>query len=123
MIDHVIGTPLAFASEAYAKKAWVKYSDIPTLQAKNIHIIQGSANNVDCERRIATITDSFSGVETRENYDYLVVATGLRRAFPAVPQSLTKKAYLYETEGHLEKVQSAKEGVVVVGGGTCFIYL
>lgn len=117
MVDHVIGGPLAFASSEYARKAWVKYKDIPALQAKNIHVIQGSAHNVDCERKIATITDSISGATTREDYDFLVVATGLRRNFPAVPQSLTKKAYLYEADNHLEKVKNATEGVVVVGGG------
>lgn len=96
----------------------MKYKDIPALQAKNIHVVQGSANSVDCARKVATITDSISGSTTREEYDFLVVATGLRRAFPAVPQSLTKKAYLYEAENHLEKVKNAAEGVVVVGGGT-----
>lgn len=95
----------------------MKYEDIPTLRSESITHIQGSATNVDCDRKIAAITDSVSGRETRESYDYLVVATGLRRAFPAVPQSLTRKAYLFEMDGYIQKVKNAKEGVVVIGGG------
>jgi NADPH-dependent 2,4-dienoyl-CoA reductase/sulfur reductase-like enzyme len=115
--DHLIGSPLAFASEPFSKKAWVKYDDIPALRAKNITHLQGSATHVDCEKKVATIVDGVSKREIRESYDYLVVATGLRRVFPTVPQSLTRKAYLFETEGHIEKVKNAKEGVVVIGGG------
>lgn len=72
---------------------------------------------VDTEKNAATIADTVSGKEYDESYDYLVIATGLRRQWPAVPQSLTKKAYLAETGKHIAEVKAAKEGVVVIGGG------
>lgn len=52
-----------------------------------------------------------------EDYDFFVGASGLRRAWPVVPQSLTKEDYLNETLGHISLVKSAKRGVVVIGGG------
>lgn len=50
-------------------------------------------------------------------YDYLVAATGLRRTWPSVPQSLTKAQYLDEVQSHIEKVGKARHGVAVIGGG------
>ena len=50
-------------------------------------------------------------------YDFLVAATGLRRVWPVVPQSLGRKQYLIEVEEHIHNVANARDGVVVVGGG------
>ncbi len=72
---------------------------------------------MDTETKVATVADTISGKEYDENYDYLVVASGLRRQWPTVPQSLTKKEYLSETSAHIKAVKTAKEGVVVIGGG------
>lgn len=51
------------------------------------------------------------------SYDYLVCSTGLRRVWPVVPQSLWRKQYLAEAGAHIDAVQRADAGVVVVGGG------
>lgn len=72
---------------------------------------------MDCERKVAVITDTFSGDVTEESYDYLVVSTGLRREWPTVPQSLRRKEYLAETSAHIRAARSARECVVVIGGG------
>ena len=72
---------------------------------------------VDTGKKAATISDPLSGKEYDESYDYLVIASGLRRQWPAVPQSLTRKEYLAETGKHIAEVKAAKEGVVVIGGG------
>lgn len=55
--------------------------------------------------------------KTTHEYDFFVAATGLRRAFPVVPQSLTRKQYLVEAENQIKACDNAKHGVVVVGGG------
>ncbi|KAK0106199.1 hypothetical protein ONS96_003843 [Cadophora gregata f. sp. sojae] len=114
---HLIGSPLALASTEYASKNWVRFADLPALKAPGLSWTQGSASRVDTENKIATIVDTISGKEYDESYDFLVIATGLRRQWPAVPQSLTRKAYLAETAKHIEEVKAAKEGVVVIGGG------
>ncbi|KAH7311721.1 putative pyridine nucleotide-disulfide oxidoreductase AMID-like protein [Stachybotrys elegans] len=114
---HVIGSPLALADAEYAKKAWVKFSDIPALLRPNIRIIQGSVMTVDCDNKSATIQDNIIKETTTHGYDYFVAATGLRRVWPVVPQSLTRKQYLLEAEEHIHAVANSPEGVVVVGGG------
>lgn len=51
------------------------------------------------------------------SYDYLIAASGLRRQFPAVPQSLDKESYLKEASQHISEISAATDGIVVVGGG------
>lgn len=115
--DHLIGSPLAFADSEYAKKAWVKFQDLPALQSPQVKFVRASVSSVDCEARTATVVDTTTKEATTYAYDYFVAATGLRRAFPVVPQSLKRKQYLIELEEHIHAVANAQHGVVVVGGG------
>lgn len=116
-LDHLIGSPLALASSSFAKKAWVKFSDIPNLQRPNVKFVLGSVTHVDCANKTATTIDSVTKAATTHSYDYFVAATGLRRVWPTVPQSLTRKAYLLEAEEQIHAASIARHGVVVVGGG------
>lgn len=115
--DHLIGSPLALASKEYASKAWTKFEDIPALHAPGLNLVRGTVLRVDCERKVALISDPGAGKEFEESYDYLVASSGLRRAWPAVPQSLRREKYLAEVNDHIEKVKNAPKGVVVIGGG------
>lgn len=114
---HLIGSPLALADQTFAKKAWVKYSDIPALQHPNITVVQGTVASVDPAARTATVLDNATKLTATFEYDYFVCATGLRRVWPVVPQSLNRKQYLLEAEEHIYSVTNARHGVVVVGGG------
>jgi NADH dehydrogenase FAD-containing subunit len=116
-VDHLIGSPLALADAEYAKKAWIKFQDLPGLQTPQIKFIQGSVTSVDCETKTAITVDGTTKIPTEHQYDYFVAATGLRRVWPVVPQSLTRKQYLHEVEDHIHAVANAQHGVVVVGGG------
>jgi hypothetical protein len=116
--DHLIGSPLALASEAYAEKAWVKYDDILALRSPNIRVLQGSVKSVDPQRKVATFAAHGSGEVSDLRYDYFVAATGLRRVRPVVPQSLRRKQFLFEAGDHIRAATAAKHGVVIVGGGT-----
>jgi NADH dehydrogenase FAD-containing subunit len=93
----------------------MKFCSLPALQVPNLKIIQGSITAVDCGRKVATIKTSSGGRE--EGYDYLIAASGLRRVFPVVPQSLSEKAYLQEAMEQVENIKSSKETIVVIGGG------
>jgi Pyridine nucleotide-disulphide oxidoreductase len=115
--DHLISSPLALASGDFTPKAWVKFDELPALHASNIFHIQGTVANVDCERKIAVISHTNTGRQYEESYDYLIAASGLRRAWPTVPQSLQREKYLEEAGDHIEKLKKTKEGVVVIGGG------
>ncbi|KAH7158876.1 hypothetical protein DER46DRAFT_610561 [Fusarium sp. MPI-SDFR-AT-0072] len=114
---HLIGSPLALADYNFSKKNWVKYSDIPGLKDHSINIIQGSVISVDPATKKATISAHLTEEKSTLEYDYLVSATGLRRVWPVVPQSKTRKQYILEAENHITSVHNAKHGVVVVGGG------
>ncbi|KAK3179724.1 hypothetical protein K4F52_008894 [Lecanicillium sp. MT-2017a] len=114
---HLIGSPLALADAEYAKKAWVKFSDIPALQHPSIKVVMGSVTAVDCEAKTATTLDAATKEATVHSYDFLVAASGLRRVWPVVPQSLSRKQYLIEAGEHIHAVSNSSHGVLVVGGG------
>jgi len=99
-------------------KAWIKFDDLPALQTPSISYIQGAVSSVDCEQKTAIISDTNTGKQYEETYDYLIAATGLRREWPVVPQALRRDEYLKEAGDWITKVKTAKEGVVVIGGGT-----
>lgn len=117
LVVHLIGCPLAFASNDAAPKMWVRFEDIPALQHPNVRWSQGSITKLDADRHVAQVKDSKSGEIVEHDYDYFIAATGLRRQYPVVPQELTRKLYLDETSRHFKAVKAAKEGVVVIGGG------
>lgn len=118
ILDHLIGSPLALASETHAERFWVKYDEIPGLRSPNIRVLQGSVKSVDPERKVATYLAHGSTEEPEEmQYDYFVAASGLRRVWPVVPQSLRRKQYLFEAGDHIRAATTARHGVVVVGGG------
>ncbi|KAI1169544.1 hypothetical protein F4777DRAFT_208624 [Nemania sp. FL0916] len=114
---HIIGSPLAMASREYAEKAWVEYKHIKILQRPNVTFIQGTVANVDCENKTAKIVDRKTKKTRSESYDFFIGATGLRRAWPVVPQALTKETYLMEVGAHCDKVLNGTAPVLVVGGG------
>jgi hypothetical protein len=55
--DHLIGSPLALASESYSAKAWQKFEDIPALQIPTISWTQGSVIKINSSKKTATISD------------------------------------------------------------------
>ncbi|RAL16958.1 putative pyridine nucleotide-disulfide oxidoreductase AMID-like [Aspergillus homomorphus CBS 101889] len=114
---HLIGSPKALASEKYASKTWNRFVDIPALKTPDIKFIRGSVHSVDCQRKVAQILDSQTRRSREEKYDFLIAASGLRRVFPTVPQSLERDEFLEETRQNVKAIQNAQEGVVVIGGG------
>ncbi|KAG9849846.1 FAD/NAD(P)-binding domain-containing protein, partial [Aureobasidium melanogenum] len=114
---HLIGNPLAFASDDASSKSWTKFQDIPALKLPNVHFLQGTVANVDCETKTASIVDTITKHIRQEKYDYLLVASGLRRTSPVVPQALNRAQFIAEAKTHTRAIRDAKEGVVVIGGG------
>lgn len=117
--DHLIGTPKSLACEKMATESWTRFQDIPALKSPNFKIIQGSVSKVDCAAKVAHITDTTTKSTITEPYDYLIVASGLRRVYPTVPESLQRDDFLEEARKHAENVRNA-QGVVIVGGGARF---
>lgn len=74
--------------------------------------------SVDHRNMSASIAPHGEPVQINIAYDYLVAATGFRRAWPTVPQALTRDSYLEEALGHVRLVRDATlQGIVVIGGG------
>lgn len=90
-------------------------------------MLQGTVTSVDPAAKKTTLLDAATQAAREVAYDYLVVSTGLRRAWPVVPQSLRRKQYLLEAGAHIEAARAcgpasssasaSAPGVVVVGGG------
>ncbi|GAB1213997.1 hypothetical protein ATERTT37_003153 [Aspergillus terreus] len=116
---HLIGVPLAVASQEYASSFWKKYEDIPALQSPDVNWMQGRVESVDCETKVATVrgTGSQQDKVSQVKYDYMVAASGLKREWPSAPKSVTREEYLAETRESVTAIENATQGVVVIGGG------
>ncbi|KAG9579822.1 FAD/NAD(P)-binding domain-containing protein, partial [Aureobasidium melanogenum] len=114
---HLIGNPLAFASDDASSKSWTKFQDIPALRLPNVNFLQGSVATINCETKTASIVDTVTKQIRQEKYDYLLVASGLRRPSPVVPQALNRDQFIAEAKAHTKAIRDAKEGVAVIGGG------
>ncbi|TQV90997.1 pyridine nucleotide-disulfide oxidoreductase AMID-like [Cordyceps javanica] len=109
--------PLAMADSAYRNRAWARFRDMTDLQEENVTFVHGSLSRVDCAAKTATILRHGSNEPATIEYDYFCAATGCRRVWPVVPQSLTFEDYLVETQKHIDEAGNAEHGVLVVGGG------
>ncbi|KAH0353973.1 FAD/NAD(P)-binding domain-containing protein, partial [Aureobasidium melanogenum] len=114
---HLIGNPLAFASDDASSKSWTKFQDIPALRLPNVNFLQGSVATINCETKTVSIVDTVTKQIRQEKYDYLLVASGLRRPSPVVPQALNRDQFIAEAKAHTKAIRDAKEGVAVIGGG------
>ncbi|KAI3392537.1 hypothetical protein diail_5548 [Diaporthe ilicicola] len=98
--------------DAYAAKAWVNYEDIPALKTPKLTVVQGKVTSVDPSSKRAMVLEAATQSPRELAYDYLVVATGLRRAWPVVPLSLL------EAGTHISAVRDAPAGVAWSTCGT-----
>ncbi|KAK3185583.1 hypothetical protein K4F52_005683 [Lecanicillium sp. MT-2017a] len=101
----------------YTHKAWTKFSAVKDLQSPNVKVLQGTVTNVDCVAKQVAYLPQGCQLQQVIDYDYMVVSTGMRRDWPVVPRSVTYSDYLHEVGNHIEQLQDAQYGVVVVGGG------
>ena len=95
----------------------MRFDDIAALQKPQFRFLHGAVKGVDLEAKVARYTRHGSSETEIVEYDYLVAATGLRRAWPSIPQALTREEYLGEVRPHVEKIGHAEHGVAVIGGG------
>jgi hypothetical protein len=122
-IYHTIGTPLVHTSPDVAtntQRMWKKYEDIPYL--RDVRVVQGRVQSVDPVRKeLVYLPSNWSDSDGEKGktmaYDYLVCATGLKRAWPVQPRATTKADFIRDTNELVEELIEAKESVVIVGGG------
>jgi NADH dehydrogenase FAD-containing subunit len=101
---------------------WRRFSHLNELKQPNLHFKHGSVKKVDPETKIAEWCDR-DGQTQRQTYDYLVMATGLKRHWPAVPRSGSYEEYLRDGKTFIEKITGGdlakhkSRRVVVIGAG------
>jgi apoptosis-inducing factor 2 len=101
---------------------WRRFSHLNELKHSNLHFKHGSVKKVDPEAKVAEWCDR-NGQTQRQTYDYLVMATGLKRHWPAVPKSGSYEEYLRDGKAFIEKITGGDptkhkgRRVVVIGAG------
>jgi NADH dehydrogenase FAD-containing subunit len=121
-VYHTVGTPLTHTSPDFStttQRVWKKYEDISYL--RDVTVVHGRVESVDPERKelIYALSNSVGEKGKAMAYDYLVCATGLKRAWPVQPTATTKENFIRDTKALVEELIDAKESIVVVGGGLC----
>jgi NADH dehydrogenase FAD-containing subunit len=119
---HSVGAPLAHVTPKYTSHMWRRFSHLNELKNHNLHFKHGSVRSVDPETKVAEWRDR-NGKTQRQAYDYLVMATGLKRHWPAVPKSGSYEEYLRDGAAFIERItggdHTKHQGrrVVVIGAG------
>ena len=116
---HSVGAPLGQISKSFANEFWIQYEDIKKSSPlyEDVQFVKGTAVGLDTASKILKYSAEDSDYETKElAYDYLVLATGIRRRWPVVPEVLQKAQYTKQAE-QLEHEISGCSRVVLVGGG------
>lgn len=116
---HSVGAPLGQISPSFADEFWVKYDDFKKVTSayQDVQFVQGTATELDMAAKVLKYSQPTSETQERElDYDYLVIATGIRRGWPVVPRVIQKSENLKEVE-KLEQELSRYSKIVLVGGG------
>lgn len=103
---------------------WKRFSHTNELRSqKNLQFKHGSLKRVDPEAKVAEWQDR-NGKTQHQAYDYLIMSTGLKRHWPAVPKSGSYEEYLKDGKAFISKIvggdsKKPQEGrkVVVIGAG------
>ena len=85
-------------------------------------IRQGSVTSVDYENQVVSFTDATAGGNACDlRFDFLVLATGLRRDWPSVPKAFGAAEYVRDALELITQIENSKElPIVVIGGGAHF---
>ncbi|KAF2728697.1 FAD/NAD(P)-binding domain-containing protein [Polyplosphaeria fusca] len=117
---HSVGAPLAHVAPKHTPTMWKRFSHLKELQHPNLHFKQGSVQKIDPEAKVAEWLDK-TGRVRKQSYDHVVVATGLRRHWPAVPKSSSYAEYTRDAHELIDKItgkgQRHGRRVVVIGAG------
>ncbi|RAL08235.1 NAD(P)/FAD-dependent oxidoreductase [Aspergillus homomorphus CBS 101889] len=115
---HAVGTPMAHTTKSYIDQPWRTWDQIPELKRHSVSILKGTAVRADprSKRLLYLSHESSSQDQHVLDYDYLVVATGLRRPWPTIPVAATKAEYAVQAGRYIDRLQKCNS-VVIIGGG------
>lgn len=110
-----MGSPLVQTDSEFARESWLRFKDIEVLNRSDVRILQGKANDLDVCNQVLDYT-GIDGERQRLEYDYAVLASGIRRSWPVAPRTMSKDAFLDDTSSQIRNL-SAAATIVVLGGG------
>ena len=109
---------------------WKRYTHLNELQHPDLTFIQGSVTKINAENCEAEYVDSITGKKEKSSYDYMILASGLRRHWPAVPKQASYEDYLKDGLEIIEKItgredveKNGERRVVIIGAGTSTFHL
>ena len=100
---------------------WKRFSHLNELRHPNLHFRHGSVKKIDPGSKTAEWVDR-SGKTQLQSYDYVVIATGLRRHWPAVPKPGSYEEYLRDGHQLIDRITGGDpmpkdRKVVIIGAG------
>jgi NADH dehydrogenase FAD-containing subunit len=102
---------------------WKRFNQLNELRHPNLHFKHGTVTSISQSTQTASWNDR-SGTTHTQAYDYLIMATGLKRHWPAVPKSGSYEEYLQDGKAFISKIvggdpSNPEDGrrVVVIGAG------
>ncbi|KAF2875382.1 hypothetical protein BDV95DRAFT_486598 [Massariosphaeria phaeospora] len=120
---HSVGTPLAHVVPRHTSTMWKRFSRLNELRHPSLHFKHGSVKRIDPEAKVAEWLDR-NGTLQHQAYDYVIMATGLKRHWPAVPKGGSYEEYMQDSKAFISKIVGGnttklQEGrkVVVIGAG------
>jgi apoptosis-inducing factor 2 len=118
---HSVGAPLGQISTVFAREFWISYEKIVSTRSTDdeIQFIQGTATALDMDSKTLYYESPSNKKYQSISYDYLILATGMRRGAPVVPQALDYNTYMADVE-RLETELGQCSKIVLVGGGKFF---
>ncbi|KAK7611881.1 hypothetical protein BKA81DRAFT_375608 [Phyllosticta paracitricarpa] len=116
---HAVGTPLAHVAQESVSALWLRYQSISRLQRDDVKIRHGRVLSVHPENLCVTFADlDDDGKYATLEYDFLILASGLARQWPAIPKANTYDEYVQDALNHISSIRSAAcKTVAIIGGG------
>jgi hypothetical protein len=121
---HSVGAPLGQISTSFAAEFWLNYEKIISTRSTHGHdhdrdsirFVQGTATGLDMVSKTLRYQSPTQDNHQSLTYDYLILATGMRRGAPVVPQALDYETYMADVQ-KFETEISQCSNIVLVGGG------
>lgn len=96
---------------------WKQYGGFPKLNRPDVTFIHGTATGINCGSQTLLYNDTHNKPQSQQ-YDYILVSTGVRRKWPIVPRADSFLPYVKDASSYSQQILAAEKlGVVVIGGG------
>lgn len=116
---HSVGAPLGQISSAFSREFWLSYDKIVATRSADddVRFVQGTAVGLDMDSKTLHYQSASNEKPQPISYDYLILATGMRRGAPVVPQAVDYETYMADVERFETELGRCSKIVLVGGGG------